>query len=267
MHTKDKTAIKTLLKIARIWGIFPFQKPSYPFYVYQALMFFTNLLYSTFSIYRNATHFLNMDEPISTFIDLTTALITIFMGLSIQLLSLWNPEKWRDLYKHLGIDSNSNFITSGKRSVYFEIIIVHIFFCLKIMFAIWVWTPLIGLRFTENYCFRHINEYFSVLLTMILVHINRIMKINFSLMNEGLKRSEYVKTYQITYGKLLLLIEKFNRVFGYQILFLMGHSIAIMLESLNYSLLFSDLSKTEDLKVLLFYAFYTAIVIVIKLNL
>lgn len=262
MDAKDKIAIEVFRKIGIIWCIVPPQKRSYGLRIYQTLIFVTNMLFSAFAIYSNTVFFLNMKQPISTLMDILTSLFAVFLGLSIQFLCLWYPKQWRDILKHLRIGSDKGIIISEGMFVYFEVAVVHLTFFLKLIFDIWAWSLFGNINLILNYIFRHINEYFSMLLIIFLIHINGTIRVKFFMMNETLKRSHCVKPHQTVYGRVVQLIEKFNNLFGYQILFLMGDTIVTVLECLENNLAFKDLTTNVDLKILFIGVFQVVIAIV-----
>lgn len=237
MDSLDKGTIQILLKIAKFCGTFPSEKPSRLFFCYQFLIFIMNLLWSSWSIYNVVNEFYFDKTSMDIFIDLLTSFFMLFQGSSIQLISLWCPAGWRNLYEELKIDGCK---TSGKFSIYLEIVVVHIYYFAKFAFVCWTWVPLVGFHICKNYAFRNVNEYYSLISTMVLVHVNIIIRRRFLLMNQILKNSNCVRHVQMSYRKATQLIDNFNCVFGYQILFIMGHAIVVMLESLYNVLRFYD---------------------------
>lgn len=255
MNSRDKGVIVVLLKIARICGTFPFERPSHFAYYYQIFIVTLNLLWSIFSIYNNTTsNFYENKTSMFVFTDLFNSFFIMVHGLSIQLIALWCPSAWRNLYKDLKIGCCK---TTTETSIYLEILAVHLYSFVRFIFVNWTYIPIIGIGISKNYIFRNLNEYYSFISIMMVVHVNNIIRRKFRLLNEILRSSNCVRHVQMNYRKTTHLIDSFNGVFGYQILFIMAHAIVGMLECLNNVLTLHDYTKSKDVKVTLWSTIYS----------
>lgn len=238
MDAKDKVTIQILLKIAKLFGIFPTEKPSRFAYCYQILIFTLTLFWSAYSIYSTATNGLYTNETtMFVFIDLVSSSFMMIHGVVTQLVTLLCPSGWRKLYEDLEIGCCRT--TTGRASIYLELCIVHTLLFSRVALLYWAWLPVVGLHILKNYTFRSVNEYYSLLSTMIMVHVNVIIKRKFQLMSEILKNSKCLRHVQKSYKQTTQLINTFNSVFGYQILFIVAHCIFVLLENLETALRYS----------------------------
>lgn len=265
MDAKDKASIETLLKITRICGTFPSQQPSRWCNIYQFVIFLLNILFSIYSICNNARLWYSRKTTMDTVLELLTSFTALLQGSSIQFSSLWCPNGWRQLYADLIQDDCCNNNNTKKLGVYFEIFIAHVFILTKIFYVLWIWIPLIGFEITSNYIFRPINEYYTLISIMLLMHVNTVIRKKFVMVNQILKRTKSTRYIQTVYTRNVRLIDSFNCVFGYQILFLMAHTIATILECL-YSSLFHDVSETGYKQAAMWHGVQSITTIVIKLQ-
>lgn len=265
MNNRDEEIINALVKIAKICGIFPSEKPSRWFYCYQITMFIFNILCSISCIYRNATLFYASGRSIDIFIDILTSCFAIMQGLSFQFSCLFFAEKWRTFYEDIKFNYNKT-MEHGKTNVLVEIVVLHLIFFIRLIFSFWAWYPLIGLEATINNFFRYLNDYYCMISVVLLVHINIIIKRKYSLINKFLRSSNCLQHVENIYRKTSLLIDDFNYTFGYQILFIMGNAIASILECLN-NVLKVNHWDTEQITLLLWNLFYSFMLTVSKTKL
>lgn len=262
MNAKDKEIINILLKIARICGTFPTEKPSRRFYVYQCLIFICNLFFITFGMYRNLSNYYRDSNTLNIFMDVMTSSLVGLQGLSYQLLCLCYPERCRKFYRKLKMVFDKTTTTTNKTGVYLEMFALHAVFLLKVFLLFWIWVPVVGIEINLNYSFRILNDYYTMVSVLLLVHINIVLKERFILMNAFLQRSNCVRYVQKVYGKTIRLIEDFNSIFGYHILLLMAFLIFLSLESLNNIFWFLDYTKSDSPKILFWYSFHITSIIV-----
>lgn len=232
MNTRDEEIINVLLKIGRICGTFPSERPSRWIYCYQVMMFIFNILSSVFCIYSNAATYYPSARPLDIFTNFVTSSFVAMQGLSFQFFCLFFPEKWRTLYEDIKFNYDKTTVYR-KMNVFVELLILHLFFLIRVIFSFWTWFPLLGLQATMNYFLRYLNDYYNMISIVLLVHVNIVIKKHFFSMNKFLIRSNYVQYAQKVYGKTTQLLEDFNYTFGYPILFMMGNVIALMLDCLN----------------------------------
>lgn len=255
MEDRDKVAIKILVKVARFNGICPSEKPTNFYSFYQICMMCATLGFSVSSIYYAGSKVYSTISTIHIFIDLLTSLFITIEGSSLQITSLLFSTKWRSLLKEFNFkNGNKNYIAS----ICFEMFILHFLFIGRIIWNFFVWSNILGLKFYSYYIFRSIHEYHTMITIVLMVHINRIIKKRFCVMNEILSNTtkklewqmHYVRKVEIIYRKLMLVLENFNYVFGYSILFIIGNAVAVILESLRYALQHHSFSSTEDMLIM-----------------
>lgn len=243
MNARDQAIINALLKISRICGVFPSEKPSRLFYSYQVLLFGSTLSFGLFSIYK--THFNNFveDNSLDIFIKTITLSINVLLSISMQFSSLWRPERWRNFYESLKIGCT----TDGRRnkSVVLEVLAVNTFFLARLSFVTYALYSLLGMRVVLNNLFIPIIDYYSIIFVLIIVHVNCVIKKKFLLINIFLRRARSIKQTQECYTKTKLLLDDFNRLFGYQIFYLTIRCIFIILECLHNGLKFTNSQHVE----------------------
>lgn len=262
MNANDENSIQILLKIARICGTFPPEKPSKWIYIYHIFTFAITLFISVISMYFNAIELYSRRDTIDVFVNVLASFFTTVQGLSIQLLTLTNPNGWRQLYEKLDC---KQFLTSRKMWVYFEIFAIQALFFLKLSFATWTWLSVGGYTISIKYFYRHLYEHYAIISIAIIVHVNLIIKRKFFAMNSILlkRNNDCIRNVQKIHREIVDIIEIFNGVFGYQILFIMAHTIVVMLENANNFMKSNVFNDAISLKVFLWSAFYGFQVIVI----
>lgn len=243
MEGRDNTVIEALLKIAKACGTFPFCSLTY-----QIIIITLTLFYGIYSIYTNAVTYYPGKEPIMIFMDFLVSSFTVLLGVSIQVLSLCRLDVWKQLYQNLKVDCIKNSSTR-KSNVFLELLAVHLIYFVRLFLVVLAWLPLVGIA-ALNYFFRHLNEYYSMIYVLLLIHINIVIKRKFSLMNMFLRRSTCVRYVQRNYQKTMKLIDDFNIAFGHQILLIMVHAGIALLECLNNCLRFTDFSKFQNVYIL-----------------
>lgn len=263
MEASDQLTIKTLLKFCRICGTFPPEKPSRWFYTYQILICILNLLYSAFCMYHITIVACLEKNSLDVILSILTSFFATMQSLSFQIVCLWFPDAWKNLYENLNIDYIEN--ESRNLWVFLEILIFNLLFLIKLALGLWIWYPLSGISQLMNHNFRHINDYFCMVSVLVLVHVNVIIRKKILLMNEILMRSQCTRSIQATYFKIIHLINRFSVTFGYQILCVLVHTMAVLLQSLRNVLWFNDVNNNGNngLKILVWQTVYSSSLIVI----
>lgn len=264
MDGRDNTIIEALLKIARICGTFPLKtKPLYS-YFYQIIIITLTLLHGAYSIYNNIRTYYPAMTSLNVFMDILASSFTLVMGISIQILSLNLTGIWKHFHENLKMGCIKNS-PNRKTSVFFELFTVHAVYFVRLFLIELLFFPLVGIG-ALNYFFRHLNEYYSMIYVLFLVHINIVIKRKFFLMNAFLRRSNCIQYVQRNYRETLKLIDEFNQIYGYQILFIMIHASIAILECLHNCLTFRDLSSTYGIYILAWSLFYGFTIIVKKIQ-
>lgn len=255
MDGRDNTIIEALLKIAQICGTFPSKTISFESFTYQLVIITLTLFNGVYSIYTNAVTYDPDKNAIMIFMEFLISSFTVVLGVSIQLISLRHYKICILFFQNLkvGCVKNSN---SRKLSVFLELFAVHLAYFTRLSFIVWAWLPLIGTS-ALNYFFRHLNEYYSMIYVLLLVHINIVIKRKFLLLNKFLNHSNCIRYVRQNYGKTLQLINNFNIIFGYQILLIVTHAGIALLECLHDCLRFTDFKSIQNKYILFWDIFYS----------
>lgn len=261
MDANDKVTIKTLVKFGQACGILPSEKPSRWFYTYQFLICILNLLYSAFCMYNIANEVHPNKNSLNMVLNTLVSFFAAMQGLSFQIVSLWHPSAWNKLDENLTVDCAE--AKTGKNLIFVKTFIAHVLFYTRIALELWVWYPIAGHYALMNHNFRHFNDYCCMISVLLLVHVNIIIKKKCLLLNKVLLRSHCIRNIQVTYWKILQLIDYFSVAFGYQILFLLAYTMAIMLQSLQNVLWFTNFRANRSLQILLLEIVYNSSQIVI----
>lgn len=245
MEAKDKHISNILIKIGRFCGFYPLEKPSRLGVFYQIFMLCFTFGVSVFCIVTIANTSYTSITTLHVFIDVLTSTFITIQGCSIQIISLLYPAAWRRLSKELNIATVNN--EKQTRGFIFEILLLHVIFAVKYVSCAMVWTRVVGWWLYKYYIFRAVHDYYAFITILLIVHTNLIIKKRFNTMNEVLKNTPkifivkfepqlQIRQIECAYRKLLVVLEHFNSVFGYQILFIMGNTVALVLQSLCYVL-------------------------------
>lgn len=236
--------IELLLKIGSIFGITPPNQKSKwnlkTHYYYSSILLFILLVLSVLSVYCSAK-FGNIREMRKTevFVDISTSLSLIAQGTSIATSYLIRPKLWLLFINEL---QDNNWISAKHTHDFFELGMAHLIFFSKHSLQTITWIAIIGFKKHIFYSFRVFHEYFAMFTTCFVVAANKLMKRKFFALNNSLKRtkcdSEQIKHLQKVYRKLLGIVDDFNCIFGYQILFIVGNTIAVILEGSQNALIF-----------------------------
>lgn len=265
MNKRDQAVINVFLKISKICCVFPTERPSRRYYSYQVLIFISTLLYGIFCIYNNAVNYTFNKSSLDIFMEALSLSFSVMLGFSIQFPTIWRPDEWRKLYQNL--KTGGKEAKTGNKDALFEVLIVHLFFFIRLILTIYAWLTMIGIRAALNHLFRPLVDYFSMIFVLLIVHVNIIIKRRFFLMNLYLKRANCVRHVQEIYTQTTHLIDDFNTVFGYQILFMMARAISVILECLHNSLKYADLKSNVGINMFFCSWFYSITILVIEATL
>lgn len=276
MDATEKGIIVALLRIARLIGIAPSEQPSRFGHLYQLFILCVSVSVSVFSMVQMGRQRFAYMSAMQAFTDIVTSVSIMVQGVSVQAISLLCPTAWRKLFGDLQI-GNKTAKTGGSERIYLELLILHLVFFAWTVWNTNVWLEVEGFRIYKYYVFRLIHEYCTMVSIALMVHVNLIIKERFRAISVALNLSptllleklemqnriscSYIRHLQANYRKLTQLIEHFNFVFGYQILFTLANSICAMLESLHVSLTL-DFSLPNSSLVLSWSAISTLIVMV-----
>lgn len=258
MNASDKEIISALLKIAGFCGTFPTEKKSQRFYIYQCLTFICNLCYTIFGIYNNSSIY--ETDKINAFVGCIISFLVAAQGLSFQLVCLCSAKRLRKFY--LNLQTHYDGAPTKRRSVFLVLLLLCVTVCVRAFLVLWIWIPDIGIQTTFSYSFRHLNDCYTMVSVLLLVHINIVVKKRFLLINSFLKHSHCVRYTQRIYGKTTQLISDFSSIFGYQILIVIANSVCALLENLHVVLWYFDYSRDDYLKLFCWYGFYSITLIV-----
>lgn len=257
MEAKDKDVIKVLLKIGRLFGLYPLEKPSCLGVFYQIFMLCFTFAVSVFSMYNIVKMSYNSISTLHIFIDGLASSFVIIQGCCIQITSVLYPTVWIKILKELNL---VNADKKHKKSVVFEILFLHLLFVARIAFSAIVWTQVTGWWLYKYYIFRIVHEYYAFNTLLLMVHVNRVVKIRFRAINEILYTTQklfvekfdlqlQVRHVETVYKELLLLLDNLNSVFGYTILFIMANTVIVVLKSFCYVLKNFDFDSIDDILV------------------
>lgn len=234
MNARDHKIINTLWKIAKISATLPSKKPSRLFNIYQILMITFSLFLSVFSIYNGAILVYGKINSIDFFINLLSQIIYAMMGLVMLFHPLKSPQKWRKLYANLVRNRISKKPTTNCNiSAFIETLTLCVIWFCRATYSIWVWFPITGLIPCALHIYRHLNDFYSLMLIALLVHVNVVIKKRFFFINQMLKRADNIRQVQKLYRETVGMIEMFSNAFGYQIMFIVATVIVVILESSN----------------------------------
>lgn len=293
MKPRDTKAIEILLRIAGIFGISPInsltQIENQAKRTRSLFLLLFSLTMCVSSIFCNASNeYVNM-EQMDVFVDLLSMVFNGMLGAVIVIGSLLNSAIWKKLLMELQcnkklLQSNNNKEKENFCLVYAEIIICHVVFCARFSWDAYVWISCRGFNVYKNYLYKFLNEYCAMIAILLMVHINLVVKNYFCLLNNALwtvycvaekptqlalvsatdsyRKINGIRKVQVAYRKLSKMIEHFNAIFGYQILLLMGYTVAVTLGSLNNALKYNNFNEKIDAMVLSWSVISSTIIVV-----
>lgn len=244
MAAKDKHIIIILLKIAKFCGICPLEKRTRFSVFYQIFILCVTLSLTVISTYLYLGENYHTMSSLRALLNIFTLTFLTIEGIAIQITSLLYPKTWKRLYKELDLNRNG---ISPKTKIYFELFVIHFLFFGRIVWNLSVWVAISGWKMNSLFIYRIIYEYNAIISVTLMVHINNIirkrLRCTYGILLKAEKNYQYgirVLQVEIDYRKLLRVLDDFNCIFGYQILFLMGHTIIILLSVLHVTLIYSS---------------------------
>lgn len=262
MEARDEEIIATLLQIARFCGIAPPEKPSRLGFLYHLLVLCVCVGVSVFSMVQTATHRYSSLSTMKIVIDIIPSISVLIQGVSIQASSLLCPSAWHDLLRDLHIGSKTGKNGRSGR-IHLELVILHVVFLTRVVWNTAAWSEFIGYDLERYYIFRLIHEYGVWITISLMVHVNLIIKRRFRNISEALKLSptlfiktfeaqshvscSYIRHLEVNYRKLTQLVDHFNSVFGYNVMFIMANSVSVVLSCFYYSMTHHDFSVPGNL--------------------
>lgn len=271
MDASDKTILELLLKIGSICGITPPNKNSKwnpTFHYYYSLLLITALTsLSIYSIHCNILdHYPTMGTTAAT-VDFLTSIFLTLQGTSVAISYLAFPKKWHCFLKHLQEGRRPTKSWWRTFCAFLELTMAHLTVFVKVSWQWLTWLPIVKIHIQKYYFFRMFHEYYGLYATCFIVLSNKIMRGRFIWLNQSLKRSKcqqgHLRHLQGVYRRLLGTMEEFNCAFGYQILFVMGNTIAVVLECFLNALK-SRNAQIENDSLVFFWAISSAIIALVQ---
>lgn len=229
-----------LLKIGSILGVTPPNKYSkwnitYHYY-YSLFIFFMVLASSIYSIYFNTNNYKRLGKP-EMFVDILTSISLLLQGSAIALSYLTQPKKWYNFINKL----ERNHCKNNNKTAIAITGIIHLLLVMRITFSWIVWFPMTQIEISKYYIFRIVHKYYGTFSACFIIHINNILRQRFLSIHETLERFKFkyirIRQIQKLYRELMEIIEDFNPIFGYQIVFILGNTIAALLENFQNAFL------------------------------
>lgn len=250
MDALDKTCIEILLKIGYFCGISPPNKnpqlqTNYHYY-YSLLLLLAVQSLSVYSICSNYAGFYREVTETEAFMDFLASSCLSLQAAAIAISFLAYPEQMGLFFKELNDHVRGSNSKRAKNLAFLLLVTTHFAIILKFSWEWIAWLPIVKIKLMKNYIFRPLCDYFGMLTTCLIVHVNRVTQRRFSVMNNLLKRRSYLRgTLQTSYRQLRDLTDQLNRIFGYKILFNLANTVAIVLESLQ-ALFFHAPNEQEE---------------------
>lgn len=273
MEGLDNTILNVYLKIGSFCGITPPGKQStwnatYHYY-YSLFLFIALSTFSIVSIYGNVLyHHPSMSKP-EILVDSFTCSFLVMQGSTIALSYLTQPKRWGVFVRKI----QENFSGGNGKKWYYPFLLLVFAHCVLFSKILWewiAWFPIVGISVRKNYVFRMVDEYYAMFITCFIVRVNAILKHRFSGLNKLLKQSKF-KCYQIRhvqtqYRKLVDVIEDFNAIFGYSILFITANTICVILEGFQNILIYRNMETQKKRMVFIWCALSVFLVTVRNLQ-
>lgn len=247
--------LNVLLTISRFFGISPSKNPSRLNVYYQVFITSITLCFSLVSIFTNCFNNYAIMTSIHRLIDLLSSTMATTLGVSMQAAALIQAEFWRKLLQELNIESKENL----KKRIYYEIFIIHFICIARMIWNICAFTIVVGVEMNKYYLHIMLHEYFGIILTGSIMHINCLIKHKFRLLHKNLLTRHDIFHHHISqmkqterdYRNAMVILDDFNNIFGYPIMFLMGYSLTVMLNSLCVALKFISFNNTNEVLILM----------------
>lgn len=235
MNTRDEAVINKLLKISSILGIFPTEKPSWWFLSYQSLMFAFILFSGIFSLYSIFVIFTFKRDTLDVSMDVLCSSFYLMLGVSFQYPTLLHPDEWRNFNKNLKVGCKET--KTGDRSALLEVLFINLLFFTRTVAMISMVYSKIGIVYVLYNFSRPLIDSCCIIFLFMIVHVNIIIKKKYLLINKCIMRANSLRYIQRIYVDTTQLVNDFNRIFGYQILFISGRAIIILLQCLQRNLI------------------------------
>lgn len=276
--SRDKAMINVLLRIAKFCGFCPLEKPSIFSVFYQLATLCLTFSVSLISVIRNGNNVYSRITPMHVFVDLLTAISITIQGTTIQLISLMYSTIWRKFIQQLQLNKKKH---PNDWIIYMELFLIHLLFIVRIIWNGYVWITVAEWNLYKFYIHRTFHEYYATIAVTLMVHINRMIKNHLHAINVTLSKFPFtfyfekmkferqiqLREIESTYRKLMLLIDDFKCIFGYQILFIMGNAIVVMLESLRNALKHGDFSDMNKKMLVLIWSVISTIFVLVNIPL
>lgn len=231
-----------LLRIGSIFGLTPpskYSKWNTDYHYYYALFLLVVLLIcSIYSVFCTVLEYYPVMSKPEMVIDFLNCYFLIMQGTAAVVSYLRHPQLWHRFIN--GIEDNIH----GLKQRYCCLVIlgiVHLVTIIRICGRLIIWFPISDIKIDKSYIFRNFHEYYGTFTTCIIVYANYLLMQRFSSMNRELELSRFrygrVKHIQTIYRKLILIIEDFNTIFGYQTLFIIIGSVIKVLENFQNTFL------------------------------
>lgn len=259
--------MESIFKISRIFGICTWETPSRFRSFYQTSILCATICISVVSIYSIGN---DIYSPLSTMhavINLLTLISTAVQGIVIQIAFLVYAKTWNSIAQELNIGKEKYSLKD-----YFELFFIHFMFIGRLAWNTFITVAFVGWKPNLYNVYRTIHEYYGIIAVVMIVHTNLAIKKQFCssykvLFNPSILHHEMrLRQFEKSYRKLLQLADKFNKVFGYQILFITAWAITALLESLCISLKFFNDNMSGKLLILIFSVNTTIFALVIYIH-
>lgn len=265
----DKVVLEVLIKIGSFCGITPpcgqSKWATTYHYPYSLTISIILLAFSVYSVCNNTYKHAVMSAP-EIVLEYFAASLVIMQGTACTLSYLLQPKKWRSFITKI----HRNFYNNKEENSR-DYIILGIAHCVLIMKATIQWIifyPIFDMSVNKNYIFRTLYEYNGMIVTCLIIHVNKILTRRFALLNKRLKRSKYscnyIRSIQSDYKKLVKAIADFNAVFGYQILIVMGNVIVVLVQRFQSALLYKNKDKVYPKNVILIWNVLLLVLVTVK---
>lgn len=286
MEARDRKAIEILLKVGSVFGVSPIGSLSKIEATrsksFTVILLALSTATCTISLYFNARdNYTNMTK-MDMFVDLLSMVFNAMEGTVIIMGPLFASSTWKKLLYELQSCTqwNNPIHTTKERTVqvYAELFIFHAMFVARFSWDAFVWISCRGIDIYKNYFYRAYHEYCAIISILLMVHFNLVIQNHFRLLNTAVWRvvnnyypeqqkggqlclldagsfnklnmSYELRGIQMTYRKMTKMVDHFNRIFGYQILLLMGYTVAVMLGGLHNALKYNNFKEKIDAMIL-----------------
>lgn len=206
------------------------------------------------------------DSRIHIILDSVTTLLFTISAVITVLNPMFYYNTWAEFFiliKNLTKATDRSNYSISRIRLNIELFCINAVFGLRFFWSVYAWNSSLGINVSKYYIFRHAIEYFSLISITVMIYLNKIIKHNYHLLNQRAKRHSTsierrciknklkpplayidvsnnnesgIKSICQNYRKLRRLVHLFNRIFGLQLLLILGITIMAVLEGLNYVL-------------------------------